>query len=146
MTKENGKKTLSILLLVLMTLAMIPALGVTFNKSPEPEERGLGDVIDVVVGEGQDVTVVDTLPPEFKYVAGTFMVDDVPATPGVGKMPPPPPISQIITYNLGSKSLCDQCVYHGVWKKICDLKCERPLGVRLLFVPQGIFVNVLLQF
>nr|MDO8135733.1 hypothetical protein [Candidatus Njordarchaeum guaymaensis] len=56
-----------------------------FNKRLVPEEGGLGTVVHVTisvhVGEGQRVKIVDTLPPEFNYISGTFKVNSVSATP-----------------------------------------------------------------
>jgi len=57
----------------------------SIEKSLSPSDGELGDVVhvNVKVGvpTGEIVTVVDTLPLEFKYILGTFMVDGVPATP-----------------------------------------------------------------
>ena len=64
----------------------------------------LGDVIhvkiDVTVPNGETVKLVDTLPPEVKYIPGTFMVNGVPATPTVTTTPPPPPISEVLSYTI----------------------------------------------
>lgn len=106
-----GLFSLSILLVFLMTLAIIPALTTTvratvggIDKGLCPAEGDLGDTVhvtlQVIVPDEQVVTVVDTLPPEFTYISGTFMVKGVPATPTVGKTPPPPPRSQVLSYSI----------------------------------------------
>jgi len=56
--------------------------------------------ITVTVPSGETATVVDTLPPELKYISGTFSVDGVSATPTVTTTPPPPPRSEVISYTL----------------------------------------------
>ncbi len=75
-----------------------------FAKRLFPEEGGLGTVvhvtIDVRVGEGQTVTVEDTLPLQLSYIKGTFTVNGVPKTPTIKKTPPPPPRLKIVTYDL----------------------------------------------
>ena len=60
------------------------------TKTLDPEEGGLGTVVNVtidnvMVGAGENVTVVDTLPSEFTYINGTFEVNGTSKTPIVEK-------------------------------------------------------------
>jgi len=55
------------------------------SKELSPTQGELGDVVHVTlnvrVAAGETATVVDTLPPEWKYLTGTFRVNGVSATP-----------------------------------------------------------------
>ena len=61
----------------------------SLDKTLDPIEGDLGDVvnvtINVTVGAGENVTVVDTLPSEFTYINGTFEVNGTSKTPIVEK-------------------------------------------------------------
>ena len=65
--------------------AQLPQL----TKELNPEGGDLGDAVNVNISvnveENQTVTVVDTLPPEFTYINGTFYVDGVEVIPTVEK-------------------------------------------------------------
>lgn len=70
-----------------------------------PPSANLGDVIhvklEVTVPSGETATVVDTLPSGLSYLTGTFTVDDVPATPTITKIgPPPSPPYHEISYTI----------------------------------------------
>ena len=108
MNTKNSKKivpaTVFAAIIVLLAFAvMSTTVSAQVEKTLDPVEGGLGTevtvTIDVTVGAGQTVTVVDTLPPELSYITETFSVDGVPATPTVTK--------QVISYtitNLGDEA------------------------------------------
>jgi hypothetical protein len=97
-TKNSSKKilptTVFALIIVFSAFAVmcttVSANDGELEKGLNPEEGGLGTVVNVTidnvtVGAGENVTVVDTLPPEFTYILGTFMVNGTPAAPTVEK-------------------------------------------------------------
>jgi len=88
-----------------------PGVGVvrTLEKTLSPTNGNLGDVVHTTlkanVPNGETTTMVDTLPPEWSYITGTFMVDSVSVTPTLSATPPPPPISDVISYTLTTSGL-----------------------------------------
>jgi len=98
MKTKSSKKilpaTVFALIIVLSAFAVmcttVSANGGKLDKILVPDEGGLGTVVNVTidnvtVGAGENVTVVDTLPPELTYIVGTFTVNDTSATPTVEK-------------------------------------------------------------
>ena len=80
--------TIIVLSAFLVMCTTVSAQG-SLDKTLDPIEGDLGDVvnvtINVTVGAGENVTVVDTLPSEFTYINGTFYVDGVEVIPTVEK-------------------------------------------------------------
>jgi len=73
-------------------------------KALSPSDGGLGTVVHVTlavtVPDGETATVDDTLPPEWKYIYGTFSVNGVSETPTVTVTSPPSPKSEVISRSL----------------------------------------------
>ncbi|NIS83363.1 MAG: hypothetical protein GTO14_24925 [Anaerolineales bacterium] len=91
----------------------------------------LGDIIhvelEVTVPSGETATVVDTLPSELSYIAGTFTVNGVSATPTITKTSPPPPIITELSYTVttpGIHLIAFDCkVDNAYWedREVCNV-------------------------